>query len=446
MTIKSSVSVDNRKFPTITDAGRAMLHFLKEHPNAPKYRNESGNCQTLEDQFYLKEFYSNVINAPSIDNTGDGWLDSFLADAIQTVPYYRMYGTQPRCLTDWPTVSRNIFSVEITRFVPDSVPTDRLINYVTSGTSGHPLLIPSHPLVAGSYLAFHQRALKRFGITLKNKPDSVGVVIIGFQQKCFTYVSVTPLCNDSGLAKINLHPDDWRQADDRNRYLEALNAEIISGDPISFIELLRCNPSITPRALFSTSMTLENGLRKELENRYHCPVLDFYSMNEAGPVAVFDPVLDGHVLLQPQMVVEILDEHQKSLPDGMRGEITLTGGFNFCLPLVRYRTGDYASIEWRNGEPVLINLLGRPPVTFTTSDGNTINNVDVKHDLEPLGLTQYTLHQRKDRSIIFTAVSIDSKRLEIDTLLRKIFGDNQIVEIRQVDTFKGKVIQYTREM
>ncbi|HMA65471.1 MAG: capsule biosynthesis protein CapK, partial [Fibrobacterota bacterium] len=232
---------------------------------------------------------------------------------------------------------------------PDTLPTDRLIHYVTSGTSGHPLLIPSHPLVAGSYFAFHQRALKRFGITLKNRTNSVGVVIIGFQRKCFTYVSVTPLCNESGLAKINLHPDDWRHADDRNRYLEALNAEVISGDPISFIELLRCNPSITPQALFSTSMTLESGLRKQLENRYQCPVLDFYSMSEAGPVAVFDPILDGQALLQPQMVVEILDEHQKPLPAGIRGEITLTGEFNFCLPLVRYRTGDDASL-----------LMGRP--------------------------------------------------------------------------------------
>jgi phenylacetate-CoA ligase len=446
MNIPTPLTIDNHKFPNITDNGRKMLQFLREHPNAPIFHNESGNCQTLEDQLYLSGFFTKVINAPSIDNTGEGWLDRFLEKAIRTVPYYRLYGSQPRSLTEWPATSRENLSSDITRFVPDTQSTDRLINYMTSGTSGHPLVIPSHPLVAGSYLAFHKRALKRFGIMLKNEKNSVGVVIIGFQRKCFTYVSVTPLCNESGLAKINLHPDDWRHPDDRKLYLEALNAEVISGDPISFIELLHCNPSISPAALFSTSMTLEPALREKLEHRFQCPVLDFYSMNEAGPVAVYDRAADGHVLLQPEMIVEILDEHQRPLPAGKRGEITLTGGFNFCLPLIRYRTGDYASLEWRNGEPVLINLLGRPPVYFTTSDGTQVNNVDLNHQFRPLGLTQYTLHQKKDGTLIFTGLTIDNKRDEIETVLKRIFGENVTITIRQIDTFEGKVIQYTREM
>jgi len=35
-------------------------------------------------------------------------------------------------------------------------------------------------------------------------------------------------------------------------------------------------------------MTLLPGLRQRLERRFGCPVLDIYSMNEAGPVAVAD--------------------------------------------------------------------------------------------------------------------------------------------------------------
>ncbi len=36
-------------------------------------------------------------------------------------------------------------------------------------------------------------------------------------------------------------------------------------------------------------MALLPGLRRRLEERFACPVADLYSMNEAGPVAVFDP-------------------------------------------------------------------------------------------------------------------------------------------------------------
>lgn len=53
--------------------------------------------------------------------------------------------------------------------------TDRLLcisgsmmNFRTADTTGHPLLIASHPVVAGRYLAFHMRALRRFAIALEH--------------------------------------------------------------------------------------------------------------------------------------------------------------------------------------------------------------------------------------------------------------------------------------
>jgi phenylacetate-CoA ligase len=443
--IHSITRNDKKKFPTLTDAGRQMLMFLKEHPNAPIFHDESGNCQTPEDLVFLRDYCAKMVDAPIVAGYEKPWLDDFLETSIRTVPYYRNYGSQPKRLSDWPTISREELSADITRFVPDHQPTERLIHYKTSGTSGHPLLVPSHPRVAGCYLAYQLRALKRFGITLKHRAGKVGVVILGFQRACFTYVSVTPLLNESGLSKINLHPDDWRRPGDRNKYLEALDAEVVAGDPISFLELLRLGPAISPRAIFSTAMTLETGLRKQLEERYRCPVLDFYSLNEAGPIAVYDPALGGHVLLQPRMVVEILDDHQEPLLPGERGEITLTGGFNFCLPLVRYRTGDYASLAWRGGEPVLIDFHGRPPVCFAAADGRQINNVDVTHVLAPLALNQYTLHQRKNGEIQFTGVNINGKEEIIGQTLKSLFGTERSITIVSVDSFPGKVIQYTRE-
>jgi phenylacetate-CoA ligase len=436
---------DREKFPTLTDAGYRTLLFLKEHPHAPIFHDESGNCQTPEDLIFLKDYFAKVIDAPLAAGYEKEWLDDFLEASMRTVPYYRAYGSRPRLLADWPTNSRDELSADITRFVPDDLPTERLINYKTSATTGHPLLVPSHPRVAGCYLAYHLRALKRFGITLKHGSGKVGVVILGCQRKCFTYVSVTPILGESGLAKINLHPCDWRNPEDRSTYLKAIGAEVIAGDPLSFLELLRLDPDLSPRALFSTAMALEPGLRNRLEARYRCPVLDFYSMNEAGPIAVYDPALQGHVLLQPRMVVEILGENQEPLPPGKHGEITLTGGFNFCLPLIRYRTGDYASLQWREGEPVLIDFHGRPPVWFTAVDGSQINNVDVTHVLAPMALTQYTLHQQKNGSLIFTGVNSNGREEEISQTLKSLFGSDQPITIRSIASFSGKVIQYTRE-
>lgn len=345
-----------------------------------------------------------------------------------------------------PPVSRADLGCDIARFVPDSAPLDRLINFRTSGTTGHPLLLASHPVVAASYLAFHKWALRRFGIRLEHGPSQVGVVLIGLQRHCFTYVSVTPTQGESGLAKINLHPDDWRHPEDRALYLDALAPEAIAGDPISFDELASLHMSHRPRALLSTSMTLSEGLRDRLEERIGCPALDLYSLNEAGPIEVSDATAGGHVLLQHRLVVEIIDSAGKRLPPGERGEVVLTGGFNFCLPLLRYRTGDWASLDFVGGEPVLIGLEGRPPVRFRTSTGAWINNIEVTHTLRPFPLAQYALHQDARGALRLRLAGRPPRRREVAAALRNLFGEDQDLAVEEGADFGAKVVQYTSDL
>jgi len=394
---------DEDRYPLLSDAGRRQLAFLREHPHAPIYRNQSGHRLDAADLAEVRRQEAAVLAADLgwPRNAHPEWLDAFVAECRRDVPRFSAYCPSAR-FEDLPTTSRADLGHDIAAFVPDSLALDRLINFQTSGTTGHPLLIPSHPRVAAGYLAHHKRALRRFGVTLTAGRDQVGVVLLGFQLTCFTYVSVTPSMDEAGLAKINLHPADWRDPADRGRYLEALAPEVIAGDPLSFTELLALSPALRPKALLCTSMTLLPGLRDKLASVFACPVLDLYSLNEAGPVAVFDPAVDGHVLLQPRLYLEILDAAGQPVPPGERGEVTLTGGFNFCLPLLRYRTGDFASLDFVRGEPVLRRLEGRPFVRFQRPDGTWLNNIDVTHVLRPLPLARFALHQRADALLEFS--------------------------------------------
>ena len=435
---------DSQRYPTLTVEGKRMLDFMREHPAAPIYRNRSGNKLTAAEvdelRLFEQEIQDAVVGWPQQGTPP--WLAAFVAQTFATVPYYQELGSPPRCFDAIPAVSRADFAADIARFVPDCVELDRLINFRTTGTTGHPLLIASHPLVAGRYLAFHKRALRRFGIELTHGAGQVGVVLLGHQRKCFTYVSVTPTMGESGLAKINLHPDDWHHPDDRARYLDALAPEIYAGDPISFAEFLQLPLTTQPRALMSVSMMLLPGLRKQLEQRFGCPVLDIYSLNEVGPVGVFDEAAGGHVLLQPNLYVEILDREGRPVAHGERGEITLTGGFNFCLPLLRYRTGDHASMSFGVDAPVLVGLSGRSPVRFRVESGNWINNIDVTHALHPLALPHFGLHQAADGSIVLRLAAgslalADAAR----KLLQPLFGAQTIkIDILMAE---DKTIQYT---
>jgi phenylacetate-CoA ligase len=442
-----SEATDEDRYPTLSDKGRATLRLMREHPAAPRFTHASGNRLRASDLDSLAIFERDHATAavPPIHGAPPGWLDAFVADAFVHVPHYRALGAPPRRFEDIPTTSRADLAADVARFVPDGLPLDRLIHFQTTGTTGHPLILPSHPLVAGRYLTFHRRALRRFGIEPVGGAGRVAIVLLGHQERCFTYTSVTPQTGESGLAKINLHPGGWASPGDRVAWLEAMAPEFIAGDPLSFSALLTLPVALRPRAMLSVSMMLSPGMREALSTRFDCPVLDIYSLNEVGPVAVFDPAVDAHVLLQPRLYVEILRDDGQQADFGEPGEIVVTGGFNDYLPLVRYRTGDYARAGVHRGEPVLRAFSGRPPVRFRRADGQWVNNVDVTHALGHLPLSHFRLHQFADGTLALTLpAAFCGSDDEARVPLQRLLGDLPVSITR--DTPESKPRQYTTDL
>ncbi|MEP3891347.1 MAG: AMP-binding protein [Hellea sp.] len=434
---------DQDRYPTLSDAGRDTLRKMREHPAAPIFRNQSGNRLTVEDLQDLERFEAQLQTAKAV-TAMPSWMSEFIEQTYQDVPYYRQFGARQN-FEDVQPISRADLSRDVAQFVPDSVDLSRMMHFQTSGTTGHPLFVPSHPQVAGRYLSFHKRALSRFGITPQAGPGEVGAILLGYQARCFTYVSVTPQMGESGLAKINLHPNDWKQPRDRAAYLEAMAAEIVTGDPISFEALLDVDARLFPKALISVAMMLPRGLRAALEARFGCPVLDIYSMNEVGPIALFDPDVGGHVLLQDRLYVEVLDDDDQPIADGERGEITVTGGFNFCLPLLRYKTGDFGRLGSANSVPVIYELEARRPIRFLTASGEWINNVDITHAMAGLRASRYCLHQQGDKGLVLRLP--DRAMGEADkarAILGGVMGALPL-SIKVIET-DDKQLQYTSEL
>jgi phenylacetate-CoA ligase len=437
---------DGERFPLLTDEGHKLLQRLREHPHAPRYTATCGNRLTAEYLRQVLEYEAELNVAPK--GWGQGtlppWLKDFMAMCFRDVPFYRRYGEPPTNFFDLPTIDRSDLSREPWSFVPDPLPLDDLIIHATSGTTGHPLVIPSHPIVGACYTPLFKAALALKGIELESGRGQVACILVGYQQRAYTYPSVTPHQDEAGHLKLNLHPDDWRDPDDRARFLDDCNPEIYTGDPIAFAELMKLSLKTRPRALISTAMVLLPGLRQQLETHFGCPVLDVYSMNETGPMAVEHEGVQ--VLLQPRLYVEILDPEGVACPPGERGEVVVSGGLNFYLPLLRYRTNDYASLEWRGGQPVLVGLEGRPPTIYRTMSGQKINNLDVTGALKHLALPQFSLHQSADGSLHMKMRRAAADMAQIRAALLNLFGQDQPLTLEEVDSLGDKVIQYTSDL
>jgi phenylacetate-CoA ligase len=391
------------RLPGLSAQGEAMLARLRGHPAAPIYRNFSGHRLSRRDQWWARLQHIWLRSAATQMSVGPAlppaWIWPWLLRHHESVA---AWPEPTRWLQGWqnlPTTNRADLQARLAWHVPRQRQNSALLCFSTSGTTGHPIRVPSTPLAAAAYQALHERALALHGVRLIAAAGDVGVVLAGFQRRCFTYVSVNPLRGECGLAKLNLNPEDWRQADDRVRYLDDLQSELISGDPVSLVELARLPLVHKPRALLSTSMALSEGLRQQLEARFSCPVVDVYSLNEVGPVAAYVAAARGHVLLQPRLYVEILGKTGVVLPEGELGEVTVSGGINPCLPLLRYRTGDWARLVNTGFGPTLMDLQGRPPVRFLSVDGRWINNVELTQALSRFSLRRFALHQCADRSL-----------------------------------------------
>jgi phenylacetate-CoA ligase len=280
--------------------------------------------------------------------------------------------------------------------------------------------IASTPEAAASYCVLLGAALGLHGLALEGGPGRTAVAQVCWQRSTYTYASVSSFLDQGATCKLNLSPADWRAPGDPEAFLEAIAPEVLTGDPVAFARLASLDVDLQPKALLSSAMALLPGLRAELETRFGCPVIDVYGMNESGPIAAGLPDGSGHGLLQPGLYVEILDPAGRSCPPGERGEITLTGGFNPALPLLRYRTGDFAALDWRGGLPVLVGLEGRAPVHFAAADGRAVNTIDVSVALGRFPLARFSVHQAADRSL---TVGLDGSGRAADPGVREVLGE-----------------------
>lgn len=376
--------------PVLSDPGRAFLASLSEHPNAPRFRNASGHRLRSHEIEQVRSFHRLERALPACGEEHPDWLDPFVARLRQQVPFFRHFPSRP--FRELPTTSRADLARDIAAFVPDDLPTREIIHFESTGTTGHRVMIASHPMVAANHLAFLKKALAFHGVELTASRGQTAVVLAGFQEASFTYTSVNPLHDEAGIVKLNLHPNDWNAPSDRARYLDWLRPELVTGDPLSLPELARIGMSHRPKAAMSTSMALSPSLRQELSRNLGCPVVDVYSMNESGPIAAKGPDSEDFHLLQSRLLVEILDPLGNAVAPGERGEITLTGGYNPYLPLFRYRTGDWARRHPTDAR-VLVDLEGRSPVRFRDGNGRWINNIEISQCLAGFALAQFRLHQ-----------------------------------------------------
>ncbi len=319
-------------------------------------------------------------------------LKKLISYAYDNVPYYnelfKKHDILPSDITDLddlkkiPILTKDILRNHPEKFVSKSVNKNFLISGWTTGTTGTPL----NAYRSRSSVIFENATLWRQKRWAGVDISSPKVAIWG------TIWDKVIVPND------NQNPPFWRMNFPENQlllsyyhisdktlpiFLEKLNQfkpEYIEGFPSIILTIARYlkkhKLTLPIKAVFTSSEPLYDTHREDIEESFETKIYDHYGQAERVSIATECPEHNGLHINPEYGILELLNNNNDVKP-GESGEIISTGLNNYVMPLIRYKTGDMASISKKQCKcgrnmPLLHSVEGRKTDRIITPQGKII--------------------------------------------------------------------------
>lgn len=285
-----------------------------------------------------------------------GRLSVLLLHAAESVPYYRRILRDPAqriesldSLKRLPAITKPQIQEDPEQFRSTRA-LGRLVAKTTGGSTGTPVTIWKSRRAMVRELA---AAWRGFGWA------GVGP---GDRQARFWGVPYTPqdrrrarlidwVCNRRRCSAFNFSANDLAFYE---RQLVAFRPRYFYGYLSMLVEFANhfraCSrvPPYDLKCIIATSEVLTAAHRRLLEDVFQTRVFDEYGCGELGTVAHECEYGQRHVN-DENLIVEVLDGNTPC-SEGRVGELVITELNNLAMPLIRYRTGDYAAISYKGCE------------------------------------------------------------------------------------------------
>jgi phenylacetate-CoA ligase len=128
------------------------------------------------------------------------------------------------------------------------------------------------------------------------------------------------------------------------------------------------------RQIKTVGETVSEDLRASVMRTAGLGILDQYSSQEAGPIALQCPESGLYHVMAESLIVEVLGPGGEPCREGETGRVVLTDLHNLATPLIRYEIGDRAEMGGEcpcgRGLPTLHRILGRERNLMVLPDGS----------------------------------------------------------------------------
>lgn len=439
--------------PLITPNGYRLLKKILNHPHAAKWNYEVGDRVIAEDIPHIGDYRRLLFGErPLFSSSPPPFIVEWAKKMRSKSNAFRERLPEGMDIAgDWASIApmtREDVALRPQSILPVDADISRLIVYDTSGATGHAIVVPQHPRSMATHLVMMEFVLSRYGVFPRFDAESVACVDIGARVKTVVFANVFSVWNQAGFAKINLSTREWESVEQAREFISGMAPAFFTGDPVGYTQMIKWDVEAAPLAMVSCAMKLGVALKEELEQRYACPVIDTYSTTETGPLAYAAPDGLGMSVLPHDVYVEAVDAGGFPVASGEMGELTITGGRNPYLPLLRYRTGDYGRIvppppNSADPAPRIVDFEGRRMVSFRAMDGSDVNQADVGLALRQFVFAQSQFVQLADGALEIAIRPIPGVPADMDGIeesVRSLFGDGQKIRAVEDDSLEGKKI------
>ena len=187
---------------------------------------------------------------------------------------------------------------------------------------------------------------------------------------------------------------------------------------------------------------LPDDLRALCAEVWGARLVDRYSSQETGNIALECPEHDHYLAQAEGSFVEVLDEDGAPCGPGEVGRVVVTPLHNFSMPLIRYEIGDYAEVgepcSSGRGLPVLNRILDRSRNMLVTPSGDRVWASLTGAGLEQIEpIRQFQLYQDHpdgiDLRLVTTRVLTQAEEAQARQAMAKATGYDFLVNIVYFD-------------
>lgn len=304
-----------------------------------------------------------------------------LAHAATSVPHYR--AIDPRAWDSVPVMTRTELTAAGPALLSRAYPSTHgaTPEVITSRTSGQPVRVRGTEVIAALHAAitlrdhrWHQRDLSAHLAVIRytgaSAPPPDGLVARGWGP------ATAPLAPDAPLSVLSVAST----TDQQLAWLLRANPTYLLVYPSVLHALLRAIagggltlPAL--REIRTISEVLTPGTRGLCRDVLDVPIVDTYSAQEVGYIALQCPTHAHYHVQAERLIVEVLREDGTPCVPGETGRVVVTDLHNFATPILRYELGDYAEVgrpcPCGRGLPVLARIVGRRRNMLVYPDGRT---------------------------------------------------------------------------